>query len=142
MSKLHLPNSRNPVASAQSSSLVNENLVRKPTINDKLDLLTDFALNPGAPVPALHLFDELDTFFREIYEASDPELFDDLMITLQGIKAMATLGCLNIVSLDDVNLDHVKATPADPQAPLVVLATVDESPATGPGVTDKMHGWG
>ena len=62
-----LPASCNPVLHAQSSSLVDDNLARTPTIDDKLDLLTEFALNPDAPVPEFHVFDELDAFFREVY---------------------------------------------------------------------------
>ena len=136
MSKLHLPTSRNPVANAQSSSLVNDDLTRKPTITDKLDLLTEFARNPDAPIPEFHIFDELDAIFGEVYEASNPELFDDLMLTLQGIKAMASIGHLNIAPLDDVNLDPVEATPDDSQVITVVLDTVDNPPASRTGVTN------
>ena len=138
----NIPVSCNPVPTPRSSSLVDDDLARTPTIDDKLDLLSDFALNPDAPVPELHVFDELNAFFRESYEASDPDLFDKLMLTLQGIKAMATVGSLNIVPLDDITLNLVKATPPDHEAPLVVLATIDDSPATSPGVTDKFIFYG
>ena len=117
-------------------------MARTPTIDDKLELLSDFALNPDASVPELHVFDELDAFFREFYEASDPELVDGLMLTLQGIKAMATVGPLNIVPLDDITLNLVKATPPDHEVPLVVLATIDNYPATSPGITDKFIFYG
>ena len=63
ISKVPLPASRNPVANAQSSSLIGDNLTWTPTITDKLDLLTEFALNPDAPVPEFHVFDELGAFF-------------------------------------------------------------------------------
>ena len=55
---------------------------------------------------------------------------------------MATVGSLNIVPLDDITLDLVKVTPPDHEAPLAVLATVDDPPAMSPGVTDKFIFYG
>ena len=74
MSKVHLPASHNTIANAQSYSLVADDLAQTPTLNDKLDLLTEFAINPYAPVPEFHVFVEMEAFFREAFEVSDSEL--------------------------------------------------------------------
>ena len=52
-----------------------------------LDLLTEFALDPDASIPDLHVFDVIEAFFREAFEASNPEILEDLMLSLKLIKA-------------------------------------------------------
>ena len=41
-----------------------------------------------------------------------------------------------LLTVPTTRLDPIQDTPADPQAPLVVLATVDEPPTTRSSVTD------
>ena len=61
-----LPASCTPVVDGQSSSLVASDLAQTPNINDILDLLTDFVLNPDAPVPEFHVFDKMEAFSRKL----------------------------------------------------------------------------
>ena len=58
-----------------------------PNVTGILDLLTEFALDPEAPISDLHVFDVMEAFFQDAFEASDPEIFEDLMLTLKSIKA-------------------------------------------------------
>ena len=58
MSKLHLPLTRNPVANAQSSTFVDDDLARTPTINDELAQFMAFAIIPDALIPEFLVFED------------------------------------------------------------------------------------
>ena len=82
MSKLHLPLPRNPVANAQSSTFVDVDMARMPTLNDELAQFMAFAVTPETPIPEFIVFEDMEIHIRAAFEDSFPTLFGALMLTL------------------------------------------------------------